>query len=296
MPKKSVQKRVKLALFVLVGVAVLILAGQVVRLINNFHEPITFGMPQRNIHWERNYPLNLILHVGTFAILSFDPDQDKVALVNIPESLVSDSSLDVSGLEESLESNLGVPIDGYIQLTTNFSKTTPFEIVQKLKQNPVNWFLNLKAIKSDLTPKELLNLSLSLPRVRIDKINEFSLGVDADSTTSKYLSDARLKNDQATVAVFNATDTPGLAQKAARVISNLGGNVIIISSLKSKNLQKSLVLVKDNAPSYSSERLKEIFSPECINSYKCDILEDTDITNSRAQINIVLGQDFVGKY
>lgn len=295
MPKKSVQKSVKLALLVLVGVTVLILVGQVVRLINNLHEPVTSGMPQRQIHWEGDYTLNLVLYTNSLAILSFDPDQDKVTLVNIPESLIAKSYLDVSGLKDSLTSYLGVPIDGYIQITTNFSKNEPFEIIQKLKQNPINWFLNLKAVKSDLTPKELLSLALTLTKVRIDKLSEVSLGADADSTVYKYLSDNRLKNDQATIAVFNGTDTPGLAQKAARIISNLGGNVIIISSVKSSNLQKSFVLVKDNAPSYSSKRLKEIFSPECIHS-KCAILEDNDIIGSRAQINIVLGQDFINKF
>lgn len=290
---KSRQK-VKLALLVIALIILLILSAQAVKLLRNFYKPLTpeITFDQRTL-WDKRYPLNLILQNSSLALVYFDPNSNELSVIDLPEEY-DDKNTTILGLKRLLESKLQIPIDGYIQVSSNFADLTPFEIVEKLKSNPLGWFLNLKSIKADLTPKEIMDLSFALPKVRFDKVKNYKL--DSGQDVSTYLKDTKIVNDQATIAIFNATDVPGLAQKAASMIGNLGGNVIIVSNAGSQNLKKSYVWTKDNAPTYSAERLSLIFAPNCAKGVKCDILEDSDITNSRAQINIVLGQDFVEKY
>jgi len=282
--KSKAKQKVKLALLVLVGVVLLLITSQVVKLLTSFQSPITSGSSARHQLWDGQAPLNLLLQNSSLAVVSFDSYEGELKVANLIDG-DDVSSMDV--LKKTISTKLNIPIDGYIQVSSSFSSKTPFEIVQDLKSNPLEWFLNLKAIRSDLTPKELLSLSWSLSKVRFDKVKDLSIKDGGD-----YFKDARIQNDQATIAVFNATGTPGLAQRAASVISNLGGNVIIITSSQTNDLKNSYVSVKDNAPSYTTQRLREIFAPNCPENSKCVILEDNNITSSRAQINIVLGQDF----
>jgi hypothetical protein len=293
---KKVQQKVKLALLVLGLILILVIVSNAVRLIANFHQPLTPGLSSpRVLLWEDKYPINLVLETGSLSVISFDPTQKEIKVINLSNVVVGDSN-SKKDLKSNLEIILGVPIDGYIGLDSNFSSYTPLEVVKKLMSNPLEWFLNLKSISSDLTPKELVNLAFSLSNIRFDKISEVEIEGELESFVSKYFVDTNIRNDQASIAIFNATNTPGLAQKAARVVNNLGGNVIIVTSAENSTLEKSYIYSSPDAPLYTKNRLTRIFTPNCTESSSCDILEDSDITSSRAQINIVLGQDFISKF
>jgi hypothetical protein len=293
---KKVKQKVKLALLVLGLIFLLVIVSNTLKLIANFHKPLTPGLSTpKQFLWEDKYPINLVLETSTISIISFDPTQKEIKVINLG-SLELGTNTKKQELKKNLEAILGIPIDGYIGLDSNFSSYTPLEVVEKLKSNPLEWFFNLKSISSDLTPKELVNLAFSLSNIRFDKVSEVEIEGELELSIGKNFADTSIRNDQASIAIFNATDIPGLAQKAARVINNLGGNVIIITSIGNSTLEKSYIYSSGDAPIYTKSRLTRIFTPNCSESSNCDILEDTDITSSRAQINIVLGQDFVNKF
>lgn len=217
-------------------------------------------------------------------------------------------------LKLSLMKLTGLPVDGIIITQNNNQNFRVEDQILGLRKNFLTIVPFISSVKTDLNPFELSKLSLSFSSIRADKVVSLDfeksnvteskllpdssrvLGVDKirlDTFIRQNLSDSTISEENLSVAVFNATEQPGLAQEASRIITNLGGNVIITSS--TENTQKtSSVLIKDEddaiKDSQTYKRLNQIFAPNCLKQ-KC-FTEDPRINSSRAQINIVLGEDY----
>lgn len=217
-------------------------------------------------------------------------------------------------LKESISRLLGLPVDGVLIVKEGKDLGSFDEILEtwaKSPSAPYSFLLKIgfaSKIESDLTPLELLSLFKDISGVRVDKV--ISLDLERSNITkSKLLADSsrvlgidivnldlfirenmapsEVVKEQKTVALFNATPHSGLAGEAARVVTNLGGDVIIIRSF-SRNLPRSVVVSKEE--SSTTKRLSQFFAPDCLRE-EC-LLEDELIKSGRADINIVLGEDF----
>lgn len=308
--RQKQKKKIKLALLAVALLGALFLAGALVNLTKILTSPWQLEA-QKSYNWDGQFNISVAVKGKSISLINLNPSQKKVTVIAIPDSTYVDvpggfgkwqmrSVYDLgreSLLERTLTSFLGIPIDGFIQL-----KGEPEDYVDWIRQNPLNPFLSLQNIESDLTPLELLQFNLKLFQVRYDKINpinlESSLVLDkvalADQTEVLIgdpvrldsvlapLADETVKTEQKTVAVFNATERPLIAQKAARIITNLGGNVIQISNASFK-IDKTRIWGEQ---SQTLKRLTQIFS--C-----CDKIEpQLEGISSRAQINVILGEDF----
>jgi hypothetical protein len=210
-------------------------------------------------------------------------------------------------LKMSLSSMVGQPIDGVI---ISNQEENPQKVIESLRQNPVALLLFFTQIKTDLRPSDTFKYILSLSTIRPDKIEFIDLekssitksqllpdssrvlGVDTirfDLFVREKMADPVILEEGKSIAVFNATEHPGLAQEAARIITNLGGNVIITGNSESI-LDKSTIVSKDNQKGVTYTRLAEVFAPKCLKT-KC-VSQNEKITNSRAQVNVILGEDY----
>ncbi len=215
-------------------------------------------------------------------------------------------------LKMSLSKLVGLPLDGIIISQKNDGKFE--DKISSWRKNPISLSSFLSDIKTDLTPFEMARLILSLRGVREDRLISLDfatssiteskllpdssrvLGVDnirLDSFIRQNLSDESIIDENLTVAIFNATNRGGLAAEVSRVVTNLGANVVIMAT--AQNLQsESLVLVKpeDDAllDTVTYQRLAQVFAPHCLKN-TCQST-DPKILSSRAQINIVLGEDY----
>lgn len=223
-------------------------------------------------------------------------------------------------LTESLRNFFAIPIDGFLDLSTLKNQQTSFEIIDTMRKNPFSGIGFLSALKTDLAPLEFMKFELSLRNVRYDKVEQLDLNklniLDQDrlpdgsvvligdpnkiDSVLSDLADPTIIAEHKTIAVFNATDEPQLAQKWARLISNMGGNVIMTANAN-KQLKNTQV-IGDN--SQTLKRLKQIFELGCQNSPNCSKKNlpsskeegkinpsDEDLVSSRAQINLFLGED-----
>lgn len=206
-------------------------------------------------------------------------------------------------LADTLAAFLAIPIDGYLDLTSVEGQRSAFELIEDLRKNLFSGLGLLSGIRTNLTPWELLKLKMSLSGVRFDKIKQIDLEkldiLDKDNlldSTPVYtadpvkldsvvldLADPQIVAEHKSIAVLNATDRPQLALKWARLITNLGGNVIITGNAKDR-LQKTIVL---GEKSQTLERLQQIFTIS-------DKISPSDESwvSERAQITILLGEDF----
>lgn len=316
----KIKKKTKLALFTIGLIIILILLGQVINFTKALLNPWQQGALAKNYLWDRQFNINLVVKNESVSVLLFNPIKKEATIIKIPDNTFLDvpqglgwwqlrSIYDLGGdklLKNSLSSFLGIPIDGFIKLTGYLEQKRTEDLISEIRQNPLNTIRLLSSIQTDLTLWELLNLNLSLAQIRFDKVKTLDLVklrvLDeqklADGTwvftadparLDSILSDAvdnKLREEHLSIAVFNATDHPQLAQKVKRLISNLGGNVIQISNAPKKSDKSYLFGEK----SQTLKRLTQIFDlGDKIN------LKDLDEISSRAQINLILGEDFSKK-
>lgn len=294
--RKNKAKQTKLAVIVLGLIILLLICSQVVRFSKVLMNPMTKS--DRAYRWDGQFNINLVLKDQGISLVSYNSKDHTVTSIAVPDT----TFLDVPGgfgkwqlravyelggsdlLKKTLSDFFGLPLDGYVEGKSILDKN-----------------LFSLDLKTDLTLLELIRLKFNLSQVRFDKIQEIDLGqvlpkttlpdssevfifdsVKLDSVLTE-LFDPSFVSEQKSVAIFNATDHPALAQKAARLVSNLGGHVIITTNTKAL-LKKTIVIGEQ---SLTLKRLKQIFMTSDTIDPK-----DENLEASRAQINIFLGEDY----
>lgn len=334
---KSVQSRrkhkqkTKLALLVLGLIVLLLILSQVVNLSRTLLSPWKIGSTQKNYSWDGQFNINLIFRSKGIALVSYNPTDQKITVVDIPDETYLTSSHSFGDwqirslfdlgenqqglggdklLKDTLTDFLGQPIDGFLDFSGSYKSKSAKEIVDIIRSSPSGPVNILSNLKTDLTLWELLRLKFALGEVRFDKLTEIDLqragvlekkqlldGTEvliADlnilDTTLTFLSDPKIKNEHKTIALFNGADKALFAQKWARLIANMGGEVIILSNAQTK-LDKTIVL---GEKSDTLKRLQQIFNFHC-SEQDCDKIQktDLDIAESRGQINIKLALDLI---
>ena len=325
--KKKVEKRIKLALIVLGLIILVIILGNLVRLTQTLFSPWKLDSSKAYL-WDGQFNINLVLRAKTISVFSYNPTDKKVTLIKIPDETYLEvaqgfgswqiraiydlgKSSKIEGntlLKQSVSTFLGVPIDGYMEVFGQLGEKEPEEIVELLLQSPFNIFMLLSNLKSDLTLWELIRLKFVLSQVRFDKVKTVDLlslnildqqrladgsialisdPIKIDSVITSFY-DSEIQNEHLSIAVFNATSYPLLSKKAGRLVTNIGGNVIIATNAPS-SLEKTKIV---GQPSNTLKRLIQIFG--CDNCDKIE-LKDLGLDSSRGQINIFLGEDFYSK-
>lgn len=269
--------------------------------------------------------------LSSIAFINLQPRQKEITVLHIADSVYVDvpkgygewtiGSVFPLGQEDggkgtallrlSLARLVGLPVDGII--IKQGSVETAEEIINSLRKNQLAFLSLSGSIKSNVSTWELITLGQFVSAVRSDKVISLDLakstiteskllpdssrvlGIDRiqlDSFIRGNLADAAIVDENTTIAIYNATTHPGLAQLASRMVTNLGGTVVFMGNTES--LQgKSLVIDKgENASSslITKNRLEEMFAPWCRKD-PCHSA-DPKVTNSRAQIVVVLGEDF----
>ncbi len=314
------KKRTKLALIVLGLLVSLMLIYQLINFIKIIHRPFNSSVT-KNYTWSGEFNLNLVLTTKPISLFSYNPREKSVTIMTIPDETYIDvpgrfgkwqvrsiyelgKTSNLSGnelLRQSLSSFLGIPIDGFSSIN----------LADVFRGNIFSGITLLPKMETDLTLMELTRLKIGLLGVRFDKIKQIDLldlgilerqkladstqilvadPVRVDSVLSDF-ADGQISAEHMSISIFNATDKPLLAQRAKRLITNLGGNVIALENAP-RVLKKSYV---EGDKSKTLERLNQIFNPSCkIESQKCDRIpkEELGTVVGRAQIIVVLGEDF----
>ncbi len=217
-------------------------------------------------------------------------------------------------LKMSISRMLALPVDGIVVVSSKDDLDIE-NLVSEWKNNMFSGLGFLTNIKTDLSLKETMDFVFKAGKVRHDNITSVDffrssltqskllpdssrvLGVDAvklDNLLKQSLVDNTISEEDLTVAIFNGTDYPGLTAEAVRLVNNLGARVTIITN-SSEKFVKNGVFINPEAgegveESRTYRRLSEVFAEECLQD-KCTT-SDVEVANSRAAINIVLGEEY----
>ncbi len=320
--KRKTRNKTRLGFIVLGLIALLIVFSQIFHFTKTLLSPWKASGSQRTYTWDGRFNINLVFRSKGVAFVSYNPTDQKIAVVDIPDQTYLEAAhgygkwqlralFDLGGdqlLKDTLSQFLAQPIDGFLDFSGSYRDKSAKEIIDLVKISPGRPINILSNLKTDLTLMELVRLKFGLAGVRFDKLVQIDLQ-DTKALTKDHLldgteilvadpnlldislailSDPKIKNEHKTIVLFNATDKPLFAQKWARLLTNMGGDVIITSNAK-KRVDKTIVA---GEASETLTRLQQVFNFECV-SDNCDKIQktDEDMAGSRGQISIKLASD-----
>lgn len=318
--KEKVKEKTKLALYVLGAIIVLLLLSQFFKSIKALNSSWQMDS-KKNYVWDGQFNINLIFKSKGTSLISYNPQSQKIIIVDIPDQTLIDGGsfgqwqaralYDLGGdqlVKSSMRDFFGQPIDGFLDFSDQYKQESGQQIVEFIRNNPFGVLNILSHLKTDLTLMELIRLKFGLSSVRFDKVISLDLvnlgvlekALLLDGTeiltfdpnkldvALADLADPTIKNEHKSVAIFNATNKSLFAQKWARLVSNIGANIIITTNA-SQVSDKTQVLGEQSA---TLKRLTQIFNFHCKGG-ECDKIQstDADLSSSRSEINIKLAPD-----
>lgn len=164
------------------------------------------------------------------------------------------SVLKIEGSIKDINKFFEVPLDGEVRYDSLDLNKTPSSLAWDI-------FFNFKDIKTNFTPLDLFRIFLFTKTANPGNFALRSVSVNSDEATRDKISlflfsDPKIADENLSVEVVNATDVYGVGNRLARLISNISGNVILVSTSQSKE-DKSVILYKGKK-SYTLERLSRL--------------------------------------
>ncbi len=270
--------------------------------------------------WDGKSRLNLVLANEKVSIFSLNPSQRTAVFLSIPPQTFVDviHGYDLYRVEtiyklgelenhrggellaDSLQENLGIPIDGYASISNikyQISKNIKTSILDCLK------FL-LRNGQTNLTKWDLLRLWWETRKVRQDKIAVVELqeknvlkevvladgskGFEIekekmDKIVQKIFKDQKFRQEDLPIAVLNSTSYSGLAERGARIIKNIGGRVVQIGNMENGKSKCEVKSKKARQKSYTVKKLLKIFNCRW---------GGEDLADYRAEVVLILAEDY----
>lgn len=198
-------------------------------------------------------------------VMSFSPAK-KIAVFKLNKSIKNE---DAGGF-------LGIPIDGFI-ISNSLD----------LSQNPNALFLktiyNYKSLRTNLTIIDILKLAFFTGKIPERSVNTQDISNlekgNVDKIVSRLSADELIQKDNQTIQIINGTSTEGLGARLARLITNMGGNVIIVAT--SDRAQKKSAISYIDQKTYTVERLSKVLGYEAVKAGG----------NAISDVTIMIGED-----
>lgn len=194
----------------------------------------------------KNGRVTVIFSTSPLKILTFERE-GKVVFLRMPDNFHT----------ESIEEFLGAPVDGWLGPETNLSLWDRFRV----------WW-KIKSAKTNL-----------VQTIDLQKINPAKL----DLELSGVFKDANIFSEHLAIEVLNGSNKPEMANRAARLITNLGGTVISVGNSEKENRQCEIKAAAEIFKSQTAQRLKKIFNCREI------LLKSGE---SRADLQLIIGLDY----
>jgi len=200
-------------------------------------------------------------------VVSFSPNKHSISILKLDG--------EVKNLK--VERFLKIPIDGFVK--ASFLKTD--KDVASLMSSV---FFGFKDIKTNLNFVDILRLILASRTTPANNLLVYSIASSMEEQkvykiVEKLFKDDEIEKENQTVEIINTIPVMGLGGRLARFITNMGGNVIQVST--EDNSQKKSIIFYNGKKSYTIEKLSNALG----------FLTSTMNKQSIADITIVIGED-----
>ncbi len=267
--------------------------------------------------WDGKSRLNLAIASGKTYLLSLDPVASEIFLVEIPSQTQVevafgrgfyplDSVYELSQLEkeegrllaQTLENNFAVPVKAWAYLPNRLNSQEPkaflIQIIYsalkgKVKTNLAFWDFFQLLLANHRIPiyqagfYELSQLNLLTKTELPDKTQALTIDKDRlDSFCQNHFPERKIRLENLAVEVINSTPLPGLAEKGARLLTNIGFEVVGTSNQEEEITQCLISGDSQLKEHYSTKRIKAIFGCRWQSSQE----------KERADLVLILGKEF----
>lgn len=157
-------------------------------------------------------------------------------------------------LDKPIGQFLAIPIDGSI-------KGEFLDLDQRIDSLISGMVFNYNKLQTNLTIVDCIKLFIfarSLPEREIYTRNvpqNLEPG-EIDKIVARSISDDKIKLDGRTIQIINGTNISGLGNRLARLITNIGGDVIIVATANNEQMFSEISYIDDK--NYTVERLSKI--------------------------------------
>lgn len=173
---------------------------------------------------------------------------------------------------------LKIPIDG-------FATSNSLDVNQEINSLFLKTILGYKNLSTNLTVIDFVRIYLSARAISSNAVSEKIIdrpeGTELDKIVTRLVSDDLIEKEKQTIQIINGTNVAGLGNRLARLITNMGGDVIIVATSDTPR-KKSTISFSDKK-TYTVDKLKKILGYEIIQSTESAV---SDIT-------IFIGEDRV---
>lgn len=210
MAKSKQGKSLNLAVVFSAIFILLILISLTCKVINVFQKS--------NFTGENHFTVSVTSEEDKVSLVSFAPKSNSIFILNIKEAK-----------NKNLSSILEIPIDGEINANTQITD-------KNLKSSFFGFLIPFSVKKTNLTAVDLARLWMYSNSVPVNGIYEREISVDEDILKLKslgvysYFIDQAIAEEKIGIEIVNGTEIFGLGNKLASFISNMGGNVVMVST------------------------------------------------------------------
>ena len=208
----------------------------------------------------------LISNNKTNKIISFLPQNHSVSV------------LKVEGKVENINKLLEVPIDGEV-------RSSSLDLEKPVSSIVSDVFFGFKNIKTNFTVLDLFRIFLFTKTASPGNFTTKNVSANLDEAaldkiSSLLFSDPKIADENLSVGIINATEEYGVGNRLARLISNISGNVVLVST--SPRQEDKSVILYSGRKTHTIERLGKLLGFE--------VMENK--SQGLADVTIRIGKDY----
>lgn len=196
-------------------------------------------------------------------VISFAPEKRTIHIVTIQKD---------SQEKKQISKLLEVPIDGFIMPSEK--KKVPFLAKfdeSNISDQLLSTLVNIRSVTTNLTILDIMRLfmfskSISSKDILLKEINASFEDVTIDKISSSVFSENTILQEKVSIQIINGTDIVGLGNRFARLVGNIGGNVVAVST--SDDIVTHSHIRYFGEPTYTLERLSRILQVVPTKSYQ----------------------------
>jgi hypothetical protein len=212
-------------------------------------------------------------------VISFAPDTKSISILEF--SAMQNTS------KNELSRMLHIPVDAYILEKNSvpvFSFENPKDDVESYMQHV---FFSFPKLTTDLTLVDAFQLWMQSRSVEQQNVltetfekslEEMEAGA-IDKAANKLFFDSTMSNENKSIQIVNGTNFSGIGNDIAQMITNMGGNVVSVTTAHTDIAKTSLTY--SFAPSYTVAKLEKMFGVKATRVQKQQIFD----------IIVIIGQD-----
>lgn len=211
--------------------------------------------------------------------VEFTEDQSSVKVVSFAPDTRSISILKIQDIPATFSAGkfLGVPIDAKVK---NIKQEK--DVVLELQ----SLFFSYGKVETALTPIDILRLWLfakgvSSSSLAFQEVSSTLAQASLDRISASLFLDYALSQENVSIQIINGTGVLGLGSRLARLIGNIGGNVVSVET--SDGLIKQSKITYQTKKTYTLEKLVRVLG------FQSSLLEEKGI----ADIVLILGGDSI---